>query len=222
MFTHFSLDFATLLSIMNPVIVIPVYLKLTGKFEPAERERVLRRAMLVSALFLLIFLVVGQIVLNALGVSLDAFRIAGGLVLLLLGMSMIFDVSPPAEPDPDEPTHGRDIAVFPLAMPLTAGSGAIMAVVLLTENELHDIPAQAGTALTMFLVLAINYVVLKAAAPIHRLLGSTGAAVVGRITGLVLTALAVQAIIIGVQNSFPALSATPALGTKVPSAAPAK
>ena len=109
------------------------------------------------------------------------------------------------QPEPTRETDAasRDIAVFPLAMPLIAGSGAITAIVLLTENALHNIPQQAGTAITLCLVLAINYAVLKSAGPIHRLLGSTGTNVVARVTGLVLTALAVQVIIVGCQNVSP-------------------
>ena len=89
-------------------------------------------------------------------------------------------------------------------MPLIAGPGAITAIVLLTENALHNIPQQAGTAITLCVVLAIHYAVLKFAGPIHRLLGSTGTAVVARVTGLVLTALAVQVMIVGFEDVFPA------------------
>ncbi len=89
-------------------------------------------------------------------------------------------------------------------MPLTAGPNAITAIVLLTENALHNIPQQAGTAITLCVVLAINYAVLKSAEPIHRLLSSTGTAVVARVTGLVLAALAVQVMIVGFLNVFPA------------------
>src|SRR5262249_35192023 len=135
-------------------------------------------------------------------VTLNAFRIAGGLVLLLLGLRMMFDVGHEPEPARETPMASRDIAVFPLAMPLIAGPGAIMSIVLLTANDLHSIPQQAGTAIAMGLVLAVTYAVLKAAAPIHRLLGSTGTNVVARITGLVLTALAVQAMLVGLQNVF--------------------
>ena len=204
MFTHFWIDFVTLLATMNPIAVIPTYITLTDGLAPTARTRVLRRAILVSAAILLVVLIVGEFYLDALGVTLDALRIAGGLVILLVGLRMVFDDGRQPEPTRETDATSRDIAVFPLAMPLIAGSGAITSIVLLTENDLHNIPQQAGTAITLCLVLVINYAVLKSAGTIHRLLGSTGTAVVARVTGLVLIALAVQVMSVGFQNVFPA------------------
>jgi multiple antibiotic resistance protein len=104
---------------------------------------------------------------------------------------------------PDAAKVPRDIAVFPLAMPFIAGSGAIMSIVLLGENDLHSLPQKAGTAGTMCLVLIIVYVILRAADAIQRLLGSTGINVVSRTMGLIITALATQVMITGVRNLFP-------------------
>ena len=205
MFTHFWIDFVTLFTMLNPIHVIPAYLALTGGLEPVSRRKILRRAILVAGAILLLFLILGEIVLSALGVTLNAFRIAGGLVILLIGLRMVFGDDERTEAVTENKSKSRDIAVFPLAMPLIAGSGAIMAIILLTENNLHDVPQQIGTGLTMCLVLALNYVALEAAGPIHRFLGSTGVAVVARVTGLVITAIAVQSIIVGLQNVFPGL-----------------
>ena len=209
MLKHFLVDFVTLLSVMNPVAVIPVYINLTADMPADERTRILKRSMVVSFGILITFLIIGEPVLEGLGVTLDAFRIAGGIVLLLLGMRMIFDEHGRAEPPHDGEASNRDIAVFPLAMPMIAGSGAILSIILLTENDLHEIPDQASTAFTMLLVLAVNFAVLRAANPIYRMIGSTGTAVVGRISGLVVAALAVQVMIIGLQNVFPTLGAPP-------------
>jgi multiple antibiotic resistance protein len=203
-FANFWIDFVTLLVTINPICVIPLYLALTNGLSSAARTSALRRAALVSMAILLIFLIVGEIALSALGVTLNAFRVAGGLVLLLIGLRMVFDEGLWMNPTRDNDTTGRDIAVFPLAMPLIAGPGAIMVIVLLTENNLHSIPQQAGTAITMCLVVAITYAILRAAESIHRLLGSTGTSVVARVTGLVVTALAVQTMIVGFQNLFSA------------------
>jgi multiple antibiotic resistance protein len=205
MFTHFWIDFVTLLAVMNPIDVIPAYITLTDGLAPAARTRVLRRTILVSAAILLVFLILGELYMDALGVTLDALRIAGGLVILLVGLRMVFDDGRRPEATRETDATSRDIAVFPLAMPLIAGPNAITAIVLLTENALHNIPQQAGTAITLCIVLAIDYAVLKSAGPIHRFLGSTGTAVVARVTGLVLTALAVKVMILGFQNVFPAL-----------------
>jgi multiple antibiotic resistance protein len=122
---------------------------------------------------------------------------------------MIFDEQGHADPTPAGQASSRDIAVFPLAMPMIAGSGAILSIILLTENDLHVFQDQVSTAFAMTLVLAVNFAVLRAASQIYRLIGPTGTAVVGRISGLVLAALAVQVMIIGLQNVFPALAAPP-------------
>lgn len=202
-YTHFWVDFATLLTTINPVGVIPLYLALTEGLEARERARVLRKAILVSVGILLAFLIAGEPLLNALGVTLDAFRIAGGLILLLIGLRMVFADNHEQGSKPEAEKARRDIAVFPLAMPFIAGSGAIMSIVLLTENDLHSLPQQAGTAGTMCLVLILCYAILRAADTIQRLLGSTGINVVARISGMVVTALATQVMINGLRNSFP-------------------
>ncbi len=219
-FKHFLMDFATLLSVMNPFAVIPIYVNLTSEFEAVERLRILKRAIVVSFSILIAFLVVGEPFLAALGVTLDAFRIAGGVVLLLLGMRMIFDEGGRAEPPHAPGATSRDIAVFPLAMPMISGSGAILAIILLTENDLHRIDEQAATALTMCLVLAINYVVLRFSNPIYHLMGPTGVAVVGRVSGLIVAAIAVQVMITGLHQVFPALGAPSVNSSRAP--APSK
>jgi multiple antibiotic resistance protein len=217
---HFLVDFVTLLSVMNPVAVIPIYLNLTAELQTPERKRVLVRAILVSFAILIAFLIVGEPVLDSLGVTLNAFRIAGGIVLLILGLRMIFDEEGHAHPPGTGLASSRDIAVFPLAMPMIAGSGAILSIILLTENNLHAVEEQASTALTMCLVLGVNFVVLRAANPIYQFIGPTGTAVVGRISGLIIAALAVQVMIIGLQNVFPGL-ALPANRTNASTPVPA-
>ncbi len=206
---HFLVDFVTLLTVMNPVAVIPVYINLTAELQTAERTHILIRAVLVSFGILIAFLVAGEPVLEGLGVTLNAFRIAGGIVLLILGVRMIFDEQGHADPPPVGQASSRDIAVFPLAMPMIAGSGAILSIILLTENDLHALQDQVSTALTMCLVLVVNFAVLRAASAIYRVIGPMGTAVVGKISGLIIAALAVQVVIIGLQNAFPALAVPP-------------
>ena len=202
-YTHFWVDFVTLVTTINPVAVVPLYLALTEGLEAQERTRVLRKATLVAAGILLVFLVAGETVLNALGVTLDAFRISGGLILLFIGLRMVFADGHEQGSTLEAGKVTRDIAVFPLAMPFIAGSGAIMSIVLLTENDLHNLPQQAGTAGTMCLVLILVYAILRVADTIQRLLGWTGINVVSRIMGLVVTSLAMQVMISGLRNVFP-------------------
>ena len=136
MFTHFWIDFVTLLAVMNPIAVIPAYITLTDGLAPVARTRVLRRAILVSAAILLVFLIVGEFYMDALGVTLDAFRIAGGLVILLVGLRMVFDDGRQPDPTRETDATSRDIAVFPLA---------ITYEVLKTAGPIHRLLGSTGT-----------------------------------------------------------------------------
>jgi multiple antibiotic resistance protein len=144
---------------------------------------------------LLGFLVAGQVLLAALGVRLASFQLAGGAILFLLGLQMVFGTGVASgTPEPD-----HDVAVFPLAMPSIASPGSIMAVVLLTDNHRHSIAQQAVTALILLLVLVVTAIVLLLAHPIDRLLGRTGESVLIRIMGLLLAALAAEQIVAAVE-----------------------
>jgi multiple antibiotic resistance protein len=203
--SSFWIDFATVLTTINPPAVVPLYLSLTKDLEQRERARVLRKGVLVAAVILLSFIAIGELILNALGVTLDAFRIAGGMVLMMVGLNMVFQDNTTDEQDSRRIHHTTDIAVFPLAMPFLAGSGAILAVVLLTQNDVHGFTDQAGTGVATLLVLFVCYLILRGADAIQRSLGKTGIAVMAKISGLVITALATQVMITGLSNAFPGL-----------------
>ena len=138
--------------------------------------------------------------MEAIGISLPAFRLAGGLVLLTLGLRMIYgDVG-------GAPASGQasaDVTVFPLATPMLAGGGAITAIVILTDNYTFSILEQIGTAIIMMVVMALSCLVLMSAEPIQRLIGETGTNVIGRIMGLILAALAMQTLVGAVKAILP-------------------
>ena len=140
----------------------------------------------------------GQIVLEALEIDLASFRIAGGLVLLVIALRMVLEETRTATVD----TSGfsGNIAVFPLAMPFIAGPASIMAVVLLTDSNVYTVSHKVQTAILLLLVLGFTYGCLVAADFVQRLFGSTGANVVSRIMGLILAALAVQSILTGLHD----------------------
>ncbi len=145
------------------------------------------------------FVVVGQVVLEGLGISMPAFRTAGGVVLLIIALRALLsgdehELSREAEEGGDTP----DPAVFPLAIPLIAGPGAITAVVLLTNNNQFSVLEQAETTLVLFGILALIYAVLLVAGSVQRVLGKSGIEVVGRVSGLILAALSVETILHGV------------------------
>jgi multiple antibiotic resistance protein len=191
-------DLVTLFVVVNPIGVVPLFVAVAGHESAAARRRVAGQAIIISAVILLAFIAIGQIVLEALGIDLASFRIAGGLVLLVIALRMVLEETRTTS-GTDAPPRGN-VAVFPLAMPFIAGPASIMAVVLLTDNNIYTVWQQAETAVLLLLVLAFTYACLVGAGAVQRLLGPTGANVVSRIMGLILAALAVQSMLTGVHD----------------------
>lgn len=196
-------DAVTLFAVLDPISTVPLFLAATLHESAASRRRIAGRATVIAAVILIIFIALGQIFLKSLGISLPSFQIAGGLVLLAVGMKMIFSEARPEEKGSEAPKSGGDVAVFPIAMPFIAGPAAIMAVVMLTDNDRFSIPEQAATAAVMLAILLLLYIVLVAADRIQRVLGETGINVMSRVMGLVLAALAVETILAGFRQAFP-------------------
>lgn len=188
-------EFITLWVVIDPIGTLPVFLAVTAGASAKMCRRVAVRAVVIAFFVLLAFIMFGQLVLDALGLGLPSFQIAGGLVLLLFALSMIFGASKP-ETELAQLDH-RATAVFPLAMPSIASPGAMLAVVVLTDNDRFSVAHQAMTAALMGVVLLITLVILLAATPIHRVIGATGASVISRVMGIILAAVAVDAILKG-------------------------
>lgn len=194
--------FITLWVVIDPIGTIPVFIAVTAGMTAAARRRTALTATLVSAGVLLFFLVFGQLLIDALGIGLLSFQVAGGIILFLFALTMIF-----GEPKQDADTRLADAdtplgetgrpspAVFPLAVPSLASPGAMLAIVLLTDNNSVAIAAQAATAGIMMLVLAVAYVFMLLAGPIIRLIGNSGAAVVSRVMGMILASVAADAVL---------------------------
>lgn len=196
----------TFLVILDPVGTAPLFASLTEGRSEAERRRTARTGVLVAAAVLFVFALVGKELLAALGVSLAAFRIAGGALLFLVAIDMVFARQSGLRSttwSEDAEAHQRaDVSVFPLAIPLIAGPGAIASVMLLMGEAAGSWLAQAAVLVVLALVLLITYLCLRAAAGVVRLLGITGTNVVGRVLGIVLAALAAQFIIDGVRAAL--------------------
>lgn len=206
MFDHAFEDFVTLLAVYNPTGIVPEYLYFTRDVTPEARKRLALRSVLIATAILVAFIVLGQILLEALGISLPSFSIAGGVVLLVISLRAIFegvhDELAQEEKKAATSRGGRDLAVFPLATPLIAGPGGILVVVLLTDNNRFSVPEQAVTALMLLVVLLFTYLVLRAAERVQRVLGITGISVVSRVSGLILAALSVETILDGIRETF--------------------
>jgi membrane protein, MarC family len=187
-------EFITLWVVIDPIGTLPVFLAVTRNMSEAERHAVARRAVLVSFIVLGLFIVLGQIVLEALGLPLPAFQIAGGIVLFLFSLTMIFGSGKP-QSEIDEADRVRETSVFPVAIPSIASPGAMLAVVILTDNDRFSVIHQSITAALMGAVLLVTLVILLLANPLHRLIGTTGAMVISRVMGMILAAVAVDAVL---------------------------
>ncbi len=128
-------EFVTIWVVVDPIGTVPIFLAATKGMDPKQRPRVAIQANLAAAGILFFFIVVGQILLGALGISLASFRIAGGIILFLFALTMIFGSSSPRAANDDGSTADLNVAIFPLAVPAIAGPGAILAVVVLTDNH---------------------------------------------------------------------------------------
>ena len=201
MFESLIVQFVVLWAVIDPIGSIPVYLSKTASLSALDRRRVASKAILVSTGILLFFLVAGQLLLEAMQIPLSAFQTAGGLVLLLFALTMIFGESKP-EQEMQMDDDISDLAVFPIAVPSIASPGAMMAVVMLTDNHRYSLIDQALTALVMLGVLLITYLLLRSASRIQKVIGRTGASVISRVMGLILAAVAVNNLLVGLRDFF--------------------
>ncbi|QDU57452.1 MarC family protein [Aeoliella mucimassa] len=193
--------FVLLWAVIDPVGTIPVFISSTASQSPAERRRIALRAALAAAGILLFFIVAGEPVLLAMGVPLLAFQISGGIILFLFALTMIF-----GESKPEEESHLvkdlQDTAIYPIATPSIASPGAMMAVVLLTENDVHTIADQVSTVAVMLVVVGITYVFMLLAGAITRVIGTGGASIISRVMGMILAAVAATNVLEGLKEYF--------------------
>lgn len=184
-------DFLTVWVTIEPIGTLILFASLSARLSEVERRQVALKAIIYSTIILLGSIVIGQVILSAMKIQLLSLQVAGGLILLLFALQMIFGFSDGAS---EKPEAGHDIAVFPLAIPSIAGAEAIMVVVLLTDNHIYPISTQVVTAGVVILVMAITYGLMLLAKPILRVIGKNGAAILERITGMILAALAIELI----------------------------
>ena len=177
---------------IEPIGTVVLFAALTSGLSPTERRKTATRAIIYSAIVLLSAILVGQIILTAMHIQLISLQIAGGIILFLFGLQMIFGQTATAF---SQSEAGHDIAVFPLAIPSIVGPESIMVVILLTDNYLYSITTQAITAGVMLSVLAVTYVLMLLAEHLLRLIGKNGAAILERIMGIILATLSVDLIV---------------------------
>ena len=205
MFDSLVVQFVVLWAVIDPIGSIPVYLTKTVGLSVEDRRKIARKAVMISAGILIFFLIAGQALLEAMQIPLTAFQIAGGLVLLLFALTMIFGEGKP-EQEIKLSSNVNELAVYPLAVPSIASPGAMMAIVLLTDNHRFSLFDQTMTTLIMLSVLLITYLLFLAANRIQRWIGNTGAAVISRVMGLILAAVAINNMLVGIRDFFTQMS----------------
>jgi len=189
--------FITFFAVIDPIGTIPVFIAVTAQYDRKTKRRVALLATIVAACVLLFFLIVGEIVLNALSIPLPAFQISGGIVLFLFALNMIFGDGKPNEEIKLLQDSHKETAIFPLAVPSIASPGAMLAAVLLTKNSVYTLWEQTQTALVMLSVLILAYVLMLLSGFVDRLIGMSGASVISRVMGLILSSIAITNILMG-------------------------
>ena len=196
--------FVTLFVIIDPVALAPLFIPLTQGMTASQRRRIALRACLVAAGVLTVFGLVGDNLLTLIGISIPAFRIAGGILLFLTALDMLFERRTRRREDkthPETPQQADDPSVFPLAIPLIAGPGAIASMILLIGQGGGGWDAVVTVHLVMLGVMLLAFLMFLVATPMERALGRTGTLVVTRLLGMLLAALAVQFIIDGIKGT---------------------
>jgi multiple antibiotic resistance protein len=197
--------FVTLFVVIDPPGCAPIYAGLTKGATPQQARSMALRATWIASIILLIFALFGQELLAALHIELNSFRIAGGLMLFFIAFDMVFEKRTQRREERAEKIAAtpeiEDVSVFPMAMPMLAGPGAIAAIMLLM-NEAEGWPEMFEVLAALAAVLAITAAALVAAGPLIRLLGDKVEAVITRLLGVLLAALAAQYVIDGLKGSF--------------------
>lgn len=205
MIEHLIKTFIVFFVVIEPVSLVPIFGALTRGGEPGYRTRMAWKSVAISAGIFIVFALLGDWLLRLLGISVAAFKIAGGLLLFLLAVDMVLaresGLRSTTVREQEEAKYREDISVFPMAFPLITGPGALATLLLLT--------ADAGDALEFALVLgmgllalAVTLVFLLSTRPLMRVMGVTGGSVVSRLLGVVLSALAVQYVVNGIVETF--------------------
>ena len=197
--------FVTFLVVIDPPGCAPIFASLTSDAQAAQRRSMAIRSVLIAAGILLFFALLGEDLLSALGISLSAFRIAGGIMLFLIALEMVFEKRQARRSNRAEDVNARpeidDVSVFPMAIPMIAGPGSIASVMLLMARS-EGLSESAVVLGALAAVLVLTLLALLLAGPLMRLLGYRMEAMITRLLGVILAALAAQFVIDGIERSF--------------------
>ena len=204
-FNFASFAFAALFFIIDPIGNVPLFLAITPKNNFIERKQIVGKASIASGLILIFFLLTGNLILNLFHITIEAFRIAGGILIFIISLRMLFVFKPSQKTSPQEEREAmekEDVSFFPLAIPLLSGPGAITTIILL-RNNCHDIFHYLIILSIILVVSALTYFILKESQYLMKLCGQTGINILVRLMGLLLSVIAVQFAIDGIKDIIP-------------------
>jgi len=190
-----------LFAVIDPIGTVPVYLEATKQFDTLHKRKIAIQASIVAFLVLLFFIIIGQLILEGMNISLSAFQISGGVILFLFALTMIFGDGKPTK-EMSQISDYKHVTVFPVAIPAIASPGAIMAVVLMTDNHIYTFAQQAFTTLMVLVVVGFTTILLLGANKVQNAIGTYGITVISKIMGLILASYAVQSILSGLKDFF--------------------
>ena len=190
----------TLFVVIDPMGTLPLFLSITRDSTEILRRQIARRAVIVSFGVLVGFLFAGGTLLSGLGIEIPSFRIAGGIVMFIFALQMVFDTQ--NRHKEGSPEEGHDMAVYPLAIPAISGPGSMMTVVLMAEQYGSSLLMNLAIAGIIGLILFATWLMLRYAGVIQSLIGSTGASIISRVMGLILAAMAIQTVLTGIKTVF--------------------
>jgi multiple antibiotic resistance protein len=185
-------EFVTLFLVINPFGALPTFMEIAETLDPRAQRKLALSATVISFAVLVFFIVAGAFLLAQMGISIRAFQISGGILLFVIALDMIRGQTLTG--------HGKEqgsmaLAVYPLAIPKIAGPGAMLTVVLVTDDDRLNLAGQLTTVGVLALVLVVTFLILLAAVPISRLIGTAGVSVISRVMGMLLAAMAVALVL---------------------------
>jgi multiple antibiotic resistance protein len=205
MLSFFAATFATIFSVIDPIGIAPIFLSLTPRMTAEFRVQTIGRAVIIAGIILYAFAAAGRGLLTSLGITVPAFSMAGGILLLLVAVDMLFARISRTRETPEEQEEAQestDISVFPLATPLIAGPGAIVTVVLYMSQASGNVGNIVAVLASILIALIACYISMRLSTLLLRVLGETGVNVIGRVMGILLAALAIQFLLNGISGYY--------------------
>jgi multiple antibiotic resistance protein len=190
-------SFVYFFAVIDPIGSVPVFIAVTKTYENSTRNQIAKSSVIIAFGVLLFFIVAGELILNMIEVPVYSFQIAGGIILFMFALTMVYGESKPQSEI--EMVKPGDTATFPLAMPSIASPGAMIAVVLQTSNTQYTILEQFYTTLSLMAVLIVVFILFRLSRLVHKVIGDRGAGIISRVMGMLIAAIAVNDVLSGLK-----------------------